>query len=171
VVVDTLGPILIARRDSLTGSVNDLDALITRVETAPLAASYRALAESPQLTSNPRVKALLDSLTDIERDRDAFGAAGGTDPVYVALTSRATEIGRAIQNVLRTDARRSAADCQHERADDSADGGPNAGCRHVRVDHGRDSGAVADVAGDHRVSRAGEGAEFDRASAGKGDAS
>ena len=99
--VDTLRPILIAKRDSLSASVNDLDALITRVETAPVAASYRALAESPQMTALPRVRALLDSLTEIERDRDAFGATGAADPVYVALTSRATEIGRAIQDLAQ----------------------------------------------------------------------
>ncbi len=101
-VVDTISPRLIALRDTLSGAVNDLDALLTRVETAPLTASYRALAESPQLTSNPRVKALLDSLADIERDRDSFGTTGAADPVYVALTARAMEIGRAIQAIAQT---------------------------------------------------------------------
>jgi len=38
-VVDTIGPKLVARRGSLTSAVNDLDALITRVETAPVSAS------------------------------------------------------------------------------------------------------------------------------------
>jgi hypothetical protein len=42
---------------------------------------------------------LLDSLTEVEREREAFGTTGGADPVYVALTSRAAEIGRAIQTV------------------------------------------------------------------------
>src|SRR6185503_18890729 len=67
----------------------------------PVTASYRALAESPQLSSNGRAKALLDSLAEVERDRDAFGTTGGADPVFVALTSRATEIGRAIQDVAQ----------------------------------------------------------------------
>jgi Mrp family chromosome partitioning ATPase len=98
---DTLSPILIKQRDSLSTAVNDLDALLTRVETAPVSASYRALAESPQLTTNPRVKTLVDSLADVERDRDAFGTTGGADPVYVALTARSTEIGREIQDVAQ----------------------------------------------------------------------
>ena len=37
----------------VASAVNDLDALLTRVETAPLTASYRALAESPQLVVEP----------------------------------------------------------------------------------------------------------------------
>jgi hypothetical protein len=42
---------------------------------------------------------LLDSLADIERDRNAFGAVGGVDPVYLSLTSRANAIGRQIQGI------------------------------------------------------------------------
>ncbi|MEO6877222.1 MAG: hypothetical protein ABI205_01995, partial [Gemmatimonadaceae bacterium] len=94
--VDTLTPRLTKQRDSLSLAVNDLGALLTRVESAPLVASYRALAESPQLTPIPRVKALLDSLGEVEKDRESFGTTGGADPAYVALTARATEIGRAI---------------------------------------------------------------------------
>jgi Mrp family chromosome partitioning ATPase len=45
------------------------------------------------------VRVLLDSLADIERERAAFGAVGGVDPVYLSLTSRATAIGRAIQGI------------------------------------------------------------------------
>ncbi len=95
--IDTLSPRLIKQRDSLSNAINDLDALLTRVETAPVTASYRALAESPQLSANPRVKGLVDSLVEVERDRDVYGATGGADPMYVALTTRSTEIGRSIQ--------------------------------------------------------------------------
>ncbi len=98
-VEDTPNPVAIAQRDSLSAAVGDLDALLARVETAPVGASYRALAESPQLSPLPRVKSLLDSLSEIERDRDALGTTAAADPVYVALTSRATEIGRAIQAI------------------------------------------------------------------------
>jgi len=94
--VDTLSRSLIARRDTLSNALGELDALLSRVEGAPLAASYRALGESQQLASNPRAKALLDSLAEIEKDREAFGTSGGADPVYIALSGRATEIGRAI---------------------------------------------------------------------------
>jgi tyrosine-protein kinase Etk/Wzc len=96
-IADTLNPKLVAQRDSVANAVNELDALLTRVETAPGSASYRALAESPQLASTPRAKALVDSLSDVERDREGFGTAGSTDPVFVALTSRSSDIGHAIQ--------------------------------------------------------------------------
>jgi Mrp family chromosome partitioning ATPase len=98
---DTLNPRLVAHRDSIASAVNELDALLTRVETAPMPASYRALAESPQLASNARAKILLDSLADVERDREGFGTNGSTDPVFVALTSRATDIGHAIQSLAQ----------------------------------------------------------------------
>ncbi len=99
--IDTLGPILKARRDTLSNILSELDALLTRAESAPVPASYRALAESPTLSSNGRAKALLDSLNDVERDRESFGTSGGADPVYMALSGRATEIGRSIQAVAQ----------------------------------------------------------------------
>jgi Mrp family chromosome partitioning ATPase len=103
-----VAPAISPRRDTLSNAITELSSLLTRVETAPLTASYRALAESPQLIGNSRVKTLLDSLAEIERDREGFGATGGADPVFVALTSRATEIGRAIQAIAeeRRDAMR-----------------------------------------------------------------
>ncbi|HEX7019131.1 MAG TPA: hypothetical protein VF159_03920 [Gemmatimonadaceae bacterium] len=100
-IVDTLSGASLARRDSLSAAVSDLNALLTRVETAPLSASYRALAESPQLVGSARVKALVDSLAEIDKDREGFGANGGADPVFVALTSRATEIGRSIETIAQ----------------------------------------------------------------------
>jgi Mrp family chromosome partitioning ATPase len=94
-------PAILTQRDSLSTVVSDLDALLTRVEGAPVTASYRALAESPQLAANPRVRVLLDSLGEVEREREAFGTTGGADPVYLALTSRSTEIGRSIQAIAQ----------------------------------------------------------------------
>jgi Mrp family chromosome partitioning ATPase len=94
-----LDPVLAAQRDSLAQRLASLEALLTRTETAPLAASYRALGESRELAGHAAVKALLDSLGDIERERDASATSGGADPVFVALTARATEIGRALQTI------------------------------------------------------------------------
>ena len=97
--VDTFPPDVIARRDSMEGVVATLSRLISRTETSPLSSSYRALAESPYVSDIPQVKILLDSLGEIEREREAFGAVGAVDPVYVALTARATAIGRGIQGL------------------------------------------------------------------------
>src|SRR5512132_140047 len=98
-VIDTFPPEVRAQRDSLTAELATLNRLIDRAENAPLPTSYRALAASPAVAADPRVRVLLDSLADIERERNAFGAVGGVDPVYLSLTSRATAIGRAIQGI------------------------------------------------------------------------
>ncbi|HEY6219886.1 MAG TPA: hypothetical protein VIV65_07490 [Gemmatimonadaceae bacterium] len=79
--------------------LSDLQELIGKVQNAPLPSSYRALAASPALITNPRVVALMDSLRDVERDRESLGSAGGADPVFVALTSQLTEIGRGIEAI------------------------------------------------------------------------
>jgi Mrp family chromosome partitioning ATPase len=97
--VESLPPEILARRDSIAALVTTLTRLIARVEQSPLAASYRALADAPALRDEPSVRALVDSLGDVERERDAFGAVGGIDPNYVALTARATEIGHAIHDI------------------------------------------------------------------------
>jgi hypothetical protein len=97
--VDSVSPAVLARHDSLVNRLNELSSLIGKVETVPLPSSYRALAASPALVSSSQVKALLDSLSEVEREREAFGGAGGADPMFVALTSRATDIGRAIETI------------------------------------------------------------------------
>src|SRR5687767_2541784 len=99
IVIDTFPPAVKAQRESLTVELATLNRLIARAENAPLPTSYRALAASPAVAADPRVRLLLDSLASIERERNAFGAVGGVDPVYLALTSRATAIGRAIQGI------------------------------------------------------------------------
>src|SRR5215212_5557928 len=101
-VVDTFPPEAIAQRQALTGEVATLNRLIERADNAPLPSSYRALATAPSLANDPVVRSLLDSLSDIERERDAFGTVGGVDPVYVALTSRATAVGRSIQAIAES---------------------------------------------------------------------
>lgn len=94
-----LPPDVIARRDSLTSTLLALNPLIRRVATVPLPSSYRALAASPAIRNDPRVEMLLDSLAAVEQERELFGAQGGADPVFVALTSRLNEFGRNIQAI------------------------------------------------------------------------
>src|SRR3954470_881313 len=97
--IDSLNPAIVRKHDSLTNILTELQGLIGKVENAPLPTSYRALAASPALNTNSRILALLDSLRDVEKDRDSYGATEGADPMYVALTSRLTEIGRSIEAV------------------------------------------------------------------------
>ena len=94
------------RRDSLASDVALLNRLLARAENAPLLASYRALAEAPPMQGDVRVKQLLDSLVEIERERESYNAVGGVDPVFVALTARANELGHSIE--VLADARRAA---------------------------------------------------------------
>src|SRR5688572_27064650 len=98
-LIDTFPPAVRLQRDSLNAELATLNRLIDRAENAPLPTSYRALAASPVVAAEPRVRVLLDSLADIERERNEFGAAGGVDPIYLALTSKASAIGRAIQGI------------------------------------------------------------------------
>ena len=98
-VIDTFPPAVRAQRDSLNSELVTLNRLIDRAENAPLPTSYRALAASPAVAADPRVRVLLDSLAAVERDRNAFGAVGTVDPVYLSLTSKANAIGRSIQAI------------------------------------------------------------------------
>jgi hypothetical protein len=96
-------------RDSLAAQTAQLSRLLARAENAPLLGSYRALAEAPAMRGDASVRQLLDSLVQIERERESYNAVGGVDPVFVALTARANELGRAIEAVAvarRADLRR-----------------------------------------------------------------
>jgi Mrp family chromosome partitioning ATPase len=93
--------VIAAKRDSLTTAIARLDTLIQRAQDAPLPASYAALGEELLTYGDPQARSLLDTLASIEATRAGFGAAGGVDPIFVALTSRATLVGRQIQEVGR----------------------------------------------------------------------
>jgi Mrp family chromosome partitioning ATPase len=97
--IDTLTYEQRVARDSVSAHLQRLEVALARAQQAPLLSSYRALADLPELRADPRVRTLLDTLADIERERETFGAAGGVDPIFVALTSRASEIGRTLQSL------------------------------------------------------------------------
>ena len=101
VVPDSMSVVDRSQREAMAGRIVALGELVDRAENAPLPISYRALAESPELRDDPRVRALVDTLTEVEREREAFGAVGGVDPIFVALTSRVNDIGRAIQAIAQ----------------------------------------------------------------------
>ena len=100
---DTLPIELRLRRDSLASQVATLNRLLERATSAPLPASYRALAQAPPLRGNPRAAALVDTLTAVEREREDFGASGGVDPIFVALTERVSSLGRAIADIAEAE--------------------------------------------------------------------
>jgi Mrp family chromosome partitioning ATPase len=106
---DPMSNLIRARRDSLNADIAQLGRLLARAENAPLLGAYRALAEASAMRGNAQAKQLLDSLVEIEREREGYNAVGGVDPVFVALTARANELGRnieALAEARRTDLRR-----------------------------------------------------------------
>ncbi|MEQ1691609.1 MAG: hypothetical protein ABMA00_10005 [Gemmatimonas sp.] len=74
----------------------DLMARVTRARKAPLPDSYRALAESPLMKDEPRVRALIDSIDLVDREREAHAALGGPGARYAVLTSRLTALGAGL---------------------------------------------------------------------------
>lgn len=99
---DTLDVGQRARRDSLTAQIGELTRLLGRAENAPLLGSYRALAQAAPMQADVRVKPMLDTLVEIERERETFNAVGGVDPAFVALTARANEMGHNIVGMATT---------------------------------------------------------------------
>src|SRR4051812_20795069 len=75
--VDSLDPKTLARHDSLTDVLTELGGLIGKAESIPLPSSYRALASAPAIFNNARVHALLDSLSEVEKERENYDASGG----------------------------------------------------------------------------------------------
>lgn len=96
---DTLSAAVRALRDALSADIALLTRLLARSENAPLLGSYRAIAEAPPMLADPRARVLLDSLVEIERERESYNAVGGVDPVFVALTARANALGRSIEAI------------------------------------------------------------------------
>ncbi len=89
-----VAPAVRARRDTLLAQARQLSMLVAHAADAPLLGTYRILAQAAPMQADARVKPLLDSLVDIERQRDSYTAVGGVDPVFVSLTARANELGR-----------------------------------------------------------------------------
>ena len=89
-------------RDSLSAErgVAAFRALVERARNAPLPDSYRALAESPYMRSDPstaaRVGAIIDSIDQVDREREAHATLGGPGARYAALTTRLTTLGQGL---------------------------------------------------------------------------
>jgi hypothetical protein len=98
-VADSTALISQPARNAILARVAQIDSANARAEQAPLANSYRALGTVGPLRDDPRVKALMDSLVEVDRERDALGSLGGVDPAFVALTARVNEIGHALEAI------------------------------------------------------------------------
>ena len=76
--------------DSLSA---ELQQQISRARSAPLVESYRALAGSRLLRDDGRLGELVDSIQQLDREREAYAALGGPDARYASFTTRLAALG------------------------------------------------------------------------------
>lgn len=69
---------------------------IARARSAPLIENFRTVGEADFLRSDAPVRVLLDSLNEVNRDREAYAALGGPDARYAAMTARLTTLGQRV---------------------------------------------------------------------------
>ncbi len=77
----------------------DLRARVRRARAVPLTESWRSLALSSALRADVRVRAILDTIEQLDRDREAFAALGGPDARYAAMTSRLSVLGQRLVGI------------------------------------------------------------------------
>lgn len=87
-------------------TVAALEQLIARVRQAPLVESYRALVASPALRGDAAVRATLDTIDALNREREASAALGGPDARYAALTARLTALGQRLERLAELEVAR-----------------------------------------------------------------
>jgi hypothetical protein len=96
VVADTFSTAALARRAALASRIRALSTAVRRASDAPLPASYRALAELPELSGDAMVDTLLDSLDAVEQTRTQEQTLGAADTAFMALTALLSRIGDSL---------------------------------------------------------------------------
>ncbi len=100
-------PVAAATRSrGTTDTIAALQRLMARVRQAPLVESYRALVASPALRGNLAVRATLDTIDALNREREASAALGGPDARYAALTARLTALGQRLERLAEAEVAR-----------------------------------------------------------------
>lgn len=87
------------QRDSLRVALTQLTAALDRASKAPLAASYRVLANTDALRPLAVVKVLVDTLDLLENVRQALNPAAAPTREFAQLSARANAIGRTLQDI------------------------------------------------------------------------
>jgi Mrp family chromosome partitioning ATPase len=103
VAIDTFSLAARARRDTLAARSRSLSAAIRRAVDAPLPASFHALAEVPELSSDSALRQFADSVAAIERSRAEIESSNAPDTAFIALTARLAQLGDSM--VKRAEAR------------------------------------------------------------------
>jgi hypothetical protein len=101
---------MVVRRDVPRDAESaDLQQRLTRARAAPLLESYRELAQAAPMRADPRVRAILDSLEQVDREREAYAALGGPDARYAALSAQMTALGQRLIRVAEANLARATA--------------------------------------------------------------
>ena len=79
-----------------TEARTELTLRVARARTAPLVENFRAVGEAELLRGDARARVLLDSLNDVNRDREAYAALGGPDARYAAMTAKLATLGQRL---------------------------------------------------------------------------
>lgn len=79
-----------------TEARKELTIRVARARTAPMVENFRALGEAELLRGDSRARVLLDSLNDVNRDREAYAALGGPDARYAAMTAKLATLGQRL---------------------------------------------------------------------------
>lgn len=87
------------QRDSLRTALTQLTAALDRASKAPLAASYRVLANTDALRSLAAVQVLVDTLDLLENVRQTLDPAAAPTSEFAQLSARANAIGRTLQDI------------------------------------------------------------------------
>lgn len=88
----TAGPVVAGAEQS--DARKELAVRIARARGAPLVENFRAVGEAELLRNDVRARALLDSLNEVNRDREAYAALGSPDARYAAMTARIAALGQ-----------------------------------------------------------------------------
>ncbi|MEP6833360.1 MAG: hypothetical protein ABJB74_08195 [Gemmatimonas sp.] len=79
-----------------TDARKELTNRVARAHTAPLVENFRAVGEAELLRNDARARVLLDSLNDVNRNREAYAALGGPDARYAAMTAKLATLGQRL---------------------------------------------------------------------------
>lgn len=99
VAAPALSPETQRTRDSLRVLLDQLDGALDRTTKAPLAASYRVLANTRALHSMDGVPALVDTLDLLDRARLALDPVEAPPREFAELSQRANVIGSRLQEI------------------------------------------------------------------------
>lgn len=96
--LSVVAPIPLAR----DRAAHDLQQQLLRIRQAPLVESYRALADTPLLRDDARVRGIIDSIEQRHAEREAYAALSGPDARYALMTARLMQLGQHLTRLAES---------------------------------------------------------------------